>query len=143
MSTGKGFKLGFGIGLGVIAAILLVIFVGGFGIGFFGSMVQSDAEKRAIAKSQIELIQLSLQSFKLHNNRFPTTDEGFDVLRNNPKYVVYIPDGPKDIFVDPWGNQFVYEAKYKGLGYSLLCLGADGEIDGIGEDEDIYILPKY
>lgn len=100
--------------------------------------------KSTAAKSQIEIFSLSLDSYRLDNDRYPTTAQGLESLRVKPA-IDDVPlnwRGPylkKDVPRDPWGRPFVYVAP--GLenptSYDLYTLGRDGKIDGSDEDADI------
>ena len=101
---------------------------------------KSDAQKAA-ALQQISGMQTALQQFRLDCDRYPTTDEGLDVLREQPSDLRGW-KGPymeKSIPVDPWGNPYVYE--YPGANgddsFNLYSYGADGAAGGEGDAADI------
>lgn len=100
----------------------------------------SDA-KRAKALSDIAALTTALNAFRLDCDRFPSTEEGLDALRNQPGDVRGW-RGPyleKPITTDPWENAYVYE--YPGPrgddSYTLLSYGADGAPGGEGDATDI------
>lgn len=100
----------------------------------------SDA-KQAAARTQIEILALALDGYRLDLDRYPTTEEGLDVLRTAP------PDSPrwrgpyvrKEIPLDPWDRPYVYVSPgdENPESYDLYSLGRDGEWGGEGEDEDV------
>lgn len=102
--------------------------------------------KRAKAATDIATLTTSLNQFRLDCDRFPSTEEGLDSLRNAPADVQNW-RGPylqKALPPDPWGQEYVYE--YPGSGgddtFTLLSYGADmapggeGDAADIGADED-------
>ena len=100
--------------------------------------------RRNSARSQIQILALALDAYRLDNDAFPTTDQGLEALRTMP--VSGEPPtnwkGPylrQLVPIDPWGRPYVYAAP--GLvnpnSYDLYTLGKDGKPGGEGEDADI------
>lgn len=102
---------------------------------------RADEAKRAKAASDVSSLSNMLQHFKLDTGRFPTTEEGLMALRVAPSDVTNWkgPYSTKEIPVDPWGYDYVYE--YPGGegedSYYLASLGADGMVGGEGNNADI------
>jgi general secretion pathway protein G len=81
------------------------------------------------AKTDISMYSTALDAFEIDNGRFPSGDEGLDVLARNPgnlpnwknPYVGQVKN-------DPWGHPYVY--RYPGTnntsGFDLYSLGPDG-----------------
>lgn len=99
--------------------------------------------RKGTAKSQIQILSLALDAYRLDNEAFPTTEQGLEALRSVP-----IADPPPNwkgpylrqmVPLDPWGRAYVYVAP--GLSnpnaYDLYTLGKDGKPGGDGEDADI------
>jgi general secretion pathway protein G len=103
-----------------------------------------EQSRRIAAKAQIEMFGVALDSYRLDNDTYPTTEQGLEALRKKP-VVPPIPknwDGPylkKDIPLDPWGNPYVYicPGKVNSHGYDLVSYGSDGKAGGRGGAEDI------
>jgi general secretion pathway protein G len=102
------------------------------------------AAKDATARSQIELLGAALDSYRLDNGRYPTTDQGLEALRVPPTIQPAPPNwrGPylrKDVPLDPWGVPYIYlsPGEVNLNGYDLVSLGADGEVGGEGENADV------
>lgn len=100
--------------------------------------------KVSAAKSQIELLSLALNSYRLDNDVFPSTDQGLDALRTLPT----TGEAPRNwkgpylsrvVPVDPWGRPYVYVSPghVNALSFDLYSLGRDGREGGEGEDADI------
>lgn len=103
----------------------------------------SDA-KQTTARSQIEVFSLALDSYRLDNDRYPSTEDGLAALRVQPldSLVTRNWRGPylrREVPMDPWGRPYVY--RYPGeenpTSFDLLTLGRDGLPGGEGEDSDI------
>lgn len=103
----------------------------------------SDARATA-AQTQIALFGTALDSYRLDNGSYPTTDQGLAALRERPTKAP-IPSnwrGPylrKDVPLDPWGKPYIYRSpgERNASGYDLLSLGRDGKAGGDGEDKDV------
>jgi general secretion pathway protein G len=100
--------------------------------------------KDAAARSQIEMLGAALDSYRLDNGRYPTTDQGLDALWELPTLEPRPTNwrGPylrKAVPADPWRNPYVYlsPGELHPNGYDLVSLGADGLVGGEGEDADI------
>lgn len=102
-----------------------------------------DAKIQA-ARSQIEMFGLALESYRLHNDVYPTTAQGLLALRTVP-VSGEVPRnwrGPylrREVPVDPWQRPYLYEApgRRNPDTYDLYTLGRDGQPGGTGEDADI------
>ncbi len=95
--------------------------------------------KHKTAKAQISLLGTALDSYRLDNDRYPTTEQGLEALRQKPEGVETW-DGPylpKAIPHDPWGNAYVYKCPGEHGEYDLSSYGADGQAGGEGDDQDI------
>ena len=103
----------------------------------------SDA-RSTTARTQIELLSVALDGYRLDNGSYPTTDQGLAALREKPARAP-VPSnwrGPylrKDVPLDPWGRPYIY--KMPGVrnpaGFDLETLGRDGKSGGEGEDADV------
>ena len=107
--------------------------------GFFLLQTQQTAYSQA-AQTQIGLFEDLLDAYRLHVGSYPSTSQGLGALKDppadlsNPKKW----KGPyieKDIPVDPWDNEYRYEAKNK-KEYRLWSMGPDG-IDGTEDDVEL------
>lgn len=102
------------------------------------------AARDTTAKSQIEMIGSGLDTYRLDNGMYPTTEQGLAALQVAPSYEP-IPtnwNGPylrKEVPNDPWGRPYVYVSPGQANpnGYDLMSYGADGQPGGEGENADI------
>ncbi|MDB4913042.1 MAG: ral secretion pathway protein [Gemmatimonadetes bacterium] len=100
--------------------------------------------RRSAAKSQLEIMALALDAYRLDNDAFPTSEQGLESLRTMPVAGTAPANwkGPylrQNIPLDPWKRQYVYVSP--GLAnpnsYDLYTLGKDGRVGGDGEDADM------
>lgn len=98
--------------------------------------------KRAKAASDIATISGLLQQFRLDYDRFPTMEEGIQALRTpppDPSGQTRPPYTTKDLPLDPWGSDYVYQ--WPGpLGddsFSIVSYGSDRAPGGEGDAADI------
>lgn len=117
--------------LGILAALIVPKVIG-----------RQGEAKTGAAKADVKMLEDALTQFRYDCDRYPTTDEGLDALRNQPSGLEGKWKGPyldKPIPEDPWGRDFIY--KYPGTGGTDSCivetLGSDGQEGGTGEAEDI------
>jgi general secretion pathway protein G len=99
--------------------------------------------KASAAKSQIEIFALALDSYRLDNDVYPSTEQGMGALRTAPTNGELPRNwrGPylrKTVPLDPWGRPyaFVSPGKENPGSYDLYSLGRDGKLGGEGEDAD-------
>ena len=126
--------------------ILVVIIVLGLLAALVGPRIlgRVSEAKSATARTQIELLGLGLDSYRLDNGGYPTTEQGLAALNEKPagEPVPLNWRGPylrKAIPLDPWGRPYIYRSPGQSnpSGYDLLTLGRDGQPGGNDEDADI------
>ena len=100
--------------------------------------------KSSAARSQIEILALALNSYRLDNDVFPSSEQGLEALRTRPTGGEPAPNwrGPylsRLVPLDPWGRAYVYVAPGRANpdSFDLYSLGKDGRPGGEGEDADI------
>jgi len=114
--------------LGLLAALV--------GPRMFGKVGSS---KLKAAKAQISLLETALDTYRLDVGKYPTTDQGLEVLRTKPSDVEKW-DGPylpKDVPMDPWGKPYVYRSPGEHGDFDIISYGADGRQGGEGEDSEV------
>jgi general secretion pathway protein G len=103
----------------------------------------SDAKSQA-TRAQIEMLALALDSYRLDNHQYPTSEQGLQALRTVPT-AGNVPvnwRGPylrRVVPLDPWDRPYVYVAPGTSNpeSFDLYSLGRDGRPGGAGEDADI------
>ncbi|MFB3892514.1 MAG: type II secretion system protein GspG [Phycisphaerae bacterium] len=126
-------------GVGVLAQVFFVVVLGSY---FFYSRATANIHSMALkarAVSDIANLSISLETFDVDCGRYPTTDEGLDVLLVQPKDVKewngpYM-DASKGLPVDPWGRAYVYRCpgQQNPDRFDVFSLGPDG-VEGTSDD---------
>jgi general secretion pathway protein G len=125
----------------LVFIILLGLLAGLVGPQILGRVSEA---KSQTARTQIEMLSVALDNYRLDNGSYPTTEQGLDALRAAPTREP-IPRnwrGPylrKEVPLDPWNRPYVYKSpgEQNKTGFDLLSYGQDGTPAGEGEDEDI------
>jgi general secretion pathway protein G len=113
------------------------------GVAIFG---QVDKARVTTAKTQIKRLEGALETYRMDNARYPTTEQGLDALILEPSSDPaprnfqpggYIQGGA--LPADPWGEPYQYRApgEHNPHSFDLWSLGADGADGGDGLDADI------
>jgi general secretion pathway protein G len=115
----------------MVVVIILGILVSLIAPNIFG--VLDDAEATA-TKVQIRNLQVALDTYRMNHSRYPTTDEGLEILLKPPgRDRGYIDVIPKD----SWNNDFQYRSPGERGDVDVYSLGRDGQEGGEGLDADI------
>lgn len=93
------------------------------------------ASKRNAARAEIARIVQAIDSFYAVTDRYPTNDEGLEVLIQPSDD---FPDGLLNkVPLDPWKHPYEYNNPGRSSAYEVICLGADGREGGEKADRDI------
>ena len=115
--------------LAILAALIVPRIVG-----------RTDDAKVGKAQADVKMLSDLVSQFRLDTGRYPTTEEGLTVLRQQPDDASGW-KGPylqKEIPPDPWGREYIYEYPgQEGEDFTLMSLGADGAEGGEGPAADI------
>jgi general secretion pathway protein G len=111
--------------IGLVASAVAVNVVGRLGEA---KVKQAETDVRNIASQGVD-------AFKVMRGRYPTTEEGLNVLIQE-KFIKANKGGK---LLDPWNREYIY--LYPGQAhadaYDVKCYGADGQPGGDGENADI------
>jgi len=116
--------------LAVLAAMIVPKLVG-----------RAEDAKVSAARSSLSALGRMLETFRLDNGRYPTTEEGLQALREAPSDAANWkgPYTTKPIEDDPWGMPYQYE--FPGAegddSYLLYSFGKDGVEGGEGHAADL------
>jgi len=122
--------------------LLVVLVILGLLAGLVGPQVLRylSSAKSDTALLQIEELGAGLDLYHLEVGRYPTTAEGLMALVEKPMGVNNW-NGPylkkKRIPLDPWGNEYHYQAPGEHGMYDLYSLGNDNMDGGDGDNADI------
>ncbi len=104
---------------------------------------QIDKSRVNTAQAQIKMLDAALETYRMDNARFPTSEQGLTALIRPPAEARnYQPGGylkERRIPQDPWGNPYQYEfpGTHNPHSYDLWSFGADGAAGGEGVDRDV------
>jgi general secretion pathway protein G len=129
--------------------LLVVLLIIGLLAGLVGPRLftRVDSSRVTTATAQIKTFKGTLETMRLDIGRFPTQEEGLQLLTKPPadERIKARWRGPyldEEVPLDPWGNPYQYS--FPGSGgqpYALYSFGADGKRGGEGYDADIGYLP--
>jgi general secretion pathway protein G len=126
--------------------ILVVIIVLGLLAGLVGPRIigRVSEAKGATAQTQLELMSVALDNYRLDNGYYPTTEQGLAALRTAPRGEPVPRNwrGPylrRDVPLDPWDRPYSYQSpgEHNPDSFDLFSYGRDGQPGGDGEDEDV------
>ena len=124
--------------------VMVVIIILGLLSSIVGVYLFDSAEKAKAdaTKTQIRGLETALDLYRLHNSRYPSSEQGLKALLEKPE-VGLIPNnwnGPylrgNNLPEDSWGSPFRYISG-NGNEYEIISLGADGIDGGVDLDADI------
>lgn len=123
--------------------IMVVIVIMGLLLSIVGPKVfdQIGTAKEKTVRAHFGNFKTALDSYRLDNFRYPTTEQGLEALVMQPdaepvpkKWRQYMDKLPKD----PWDTPYLYESPAEeGRAFDIYTLGADGQRGGEGEDADL------
>jgi general secretion pathway protein G len=106
--------------LGLLATIVII-----------NVLPAADRAKLTTAHSSVTQLEQAIDMYNLNNRRYPTSEEGLQVLVTSRLL--------RRLDLDPWGNAFVYRFPGRnGRPYDVYSLGADGREGGTGDNADIF-----
>ncbi len=125
----------------LVVIIVLALLAGLVAPQIFGRVGEA---KSTTARTQMALLGTALDSYRLDNGAYPTTEQGLAALRVKPtrEPVPANWKGPylrKDVPLDPWDRPYAYRAPgvRNANGFDLMTWGKDGKEGGAGEDADL------
>ena len=124
--------------------VMVVIIILGLLSSIVGVYLFDSAEKAKVdaTKTQIRGLETALDLYRLHNSRYPTSEQGLKALLDKPEVGMISKNrnGPylrgKNLTEDSWDTPFRY-VSVNGKTYELISLGADGVDGGTDLDADI------
>ena len=121
-------------GMSLIEIIIVVALLGTLMAYMVSNLIgQGEEAKKDQTKLGMGVIQQSLQMYRIHNNRYPTSDKGLNALLNSTGEKSW--RGPyieANKLKDPWGKDFVYESD--GRKFKIVSGGPDLQV---GTEDDI------
>jgi len=127
--------------------ILIVVVILGFlastvGPELFNKVSQAE---RTSAQNQLDVFKTALDSYRLDNRNYPSTEQGLQALIKEPTGSPPANNwnGPylekKEIPTDPWGNDYQYKSPgdHNQHKYDLWSKGADNTAGGEDQAADV------
>jgi general secretion pathway protein G len=105
-------------------------------------MPSQDRAMQEKARADVSTLEQALDTYRLDNLSYPTTEQGLQALRQAPGglarperyrnggYIRRLPD-------DPWGHPYQYRRPGREGAFDVFSLGADGTEGGDGDNADI------
>lgn len=94
------------------------------------------------ARADVSTLEQALETYRLENLAYPTTEQGLDALLRAPAGLArperYRPGGyVRRLPQDPWGNPYQYRRPGLNGAFDVYSMGPDGVAGGEGENADI------
>lgn len=125
----------------LVVVIVLGLLAGLVAPQIFGRVGEA---KSGTARTQMALLATALDSYRLDNGAYPTTEQGLEALREKPTREPVPANwrGPylrKPVPLDPWDRPYLYRApgSRNATTFDLATLGRDGKEGGTDEDADL------
>lgn len=129
--------------------MIVVLVIIGLIMGLVGPRLFNQADKAKVqtAETQVRMLRGALETMRLDIGRFPTQEEGLQLLTQAPSEPriaqrwqgPYLDDG---VPLDPWNNAYQYSPRASGThAFTLYSFGADGQAGGENYDADVGQLP--
>jgi len=132
----KGFTL-----VEIMAVIIIIGLLAAIGaVNFLG---QTEKARVTTTKANLKMLHNAVAQFKMDTGRYPTEEEGLNVLIEAPTDVTGYQTGgyidSTELPKDAWTNDFIYIAyPESGKPYAIVSYGADKEEGGEGDNADLY-----
>ena len=123
----------------MVVIVLIGLLTSVVAINVLPSQDKAMAEK---ARADVAILSQAVEMYRMDNLRYPTINEGLDILakrqgrqQNQPGYIKSLPN-------DPWNNEYQYIIPgEKGI-FDIYSLGADGRLGGEDMNADIGNWPE-
>jgi len=122
-------------GMTLIEIIIVVALMGTLMAYLVRNLVgQQEEAKKDQTRLGMGVLEQSLQLYRVHNSRYPNTEQGLDAMIAAPSDVKTWrgPYTESNKLNDPWGNKFQYESD--GRNFKIISGGPDGSV---GNADDI------
>lgn len=129
-------------GFTLLEIMVVVIIIGVLAVIVVQNVLpQADKARLTAAKADIRTLASALDTYRLDNSFYPSTNQGLEALVRQPSGTPEARNwGPEPYMrklpVDPWGNSYVYSNE--GFVFDIVSYGADGEEGGEGIAADIH-----
>jgi general secretion pathway protein G len=114
--------------------LLVVMVIIGMLVSYVGPKYFSQIGKSEVktARAQIDALEKALDTYRLDNRHYPSTEQGLVALvsppANEPNW--HGPYLKKAVPLDPWGNPYAYKSPGEHGDIDILSYGSDGQPGG-------------
>lgn len=134
--TQRGFTL-----IEIMVVVVIIAMLAGVIVSNLAG--RTDQARVSVAKTDMEGLANALDTYKLDNFNYPSTEQGLKALIEQPSGFPEVknwnPTGylrKKKLPEDPWGRPYVYVAS--GASFDIFSLGSDGQEGGEGIAADLH-----
>jgi general secretion pathway protein G len=130
-------------GFTLIEVMVVIVIIGLLAtVVMINVLPSQDRAMKEKARADVAVLEQALESYRLENLTFPSTEQGLSALVSAPSGLSrpdryreggYVRRLPKD----PWGNAYQYRYPGEHGRFDVYSNGADGEKGGEGDDADI------
>ena len=127
-------------GMSLLEIIIVIALIGGIMTVIISQVTSSsDAAQKDTAMIAMQNLGSNLQIYRVHNKRYPTTEEGLNALITQPGDAKRWrgPYVDENKLIDPWGNNFAYERD--GKNFRIISPGPD---NSLGTEDDMFYPEK-
>ena len=130
-------------GFTLVEVMVVIVIIGLLAtVVMINVLPSQDRAMREKARTDVAVLEQAIETFRLENLVFPTTEQGLGALVAPPPglarpdryreggYVRRLPD-------DPWGQPYQYRYPGERGRFDIYSFGADGQKGGEGDDADI------
>lgn len=123
----------------MVVIVIMGLLLSVIGPAVFDNIKQAQAQT---VRGHMGSLKTALQSYRLDNYNYPTTEQGLQALASKPsaepvprkwRSEGYMEKIPKD----PWERDYIYNSPADGHPFDIVTLGRDGVRGGEGEDADL------
>jgi len=130
-------------GFTLVEVMVVVVIIGLLAtVVMINVLPSQDRAMKEKARTDVAVLEQAVETFRLENLTFPTTEQGLSALVSAPAGLTR-PDRYRDggyvrrLPQDPWGNPYQYRYPGEHGRFDVWSLGADGQQGGEGDDADI------
>jgi general secretion pathway protein G len=130
-------------GFTLIEVMVVIVIIGLLAtVVMINVLPSQDRAMKEKARADVAVLEQAVESYRLENLSFPTTEQGLSALVSPPSGLArpdryreggYVRRLPKD----PWGNAYQYRYPGENGRFDVYSMGADGQKGGEGDDADI------
>ncbi|AEP31201.1 type II secretion system major pseudopilin GspG [Brumicola nitratireducens] len=124
----------------LVVLVILGLLAGLVGQQFLGKV---DTSKVRTAETQVKMLKMALQTYRLDNSRYPTDLKFLNVAPSENAQYWSGPYLSETLPLDPWGVDYVYQTDANApQGFYLYSYGADNKAGGEGLNADVGYVPQ-